>query len=269
MTPEIPVVNTRQLFSALLPGFGTDLVCDIGSMDGSDALLFKRRLPASRVVAFEANPRNFERMCNNRSLAANAVSLEPLALCESDGVADFFVVRTDSSERAARLGMSSLYRRAQSEQIERVVQVPTARLDSYVARHAPAARRLALWIDVEGKAFEVIEGARGVLPRVQLVHVEVETRPLIGAAQRIFADVRALLRESGFTELASDYPLTGSQFNVLYARIPREAAARRALPLRLNYAVFRRHATNLVYRLLPARVRGLLAGRFRIRGAIG
>ena len=265
----VPVVNTGRLFRGLLARFATDLVCDIGSMDGCDALHFKRRLPTSRVIAFEANPRNFERMRANPALAANSVAIEPLAICDQDGFADFFVVRTDDPAQRARLGMSSLYRRAEDDQLERVVKVPTARLDTYVARHVPEARRLALWIDVEGKAFEVLDGARGILPRVQLIHVEVETRSLIGAGQRTYAEVGALLRDCGFTELASDYAVTGSQFNVLYVRAPGSPAQRAALNLRLEIATWRRRATNVVYGLLPGRVRGILAGRYRIRGSIG
>jgi FkbM family methyltransferase len=269
MTSELPVVNTRRLFCAVLRSFGADLVCDIGSMNGQDALLFKRRLPWSRVIAFEANPMNFERMRANSALAVGSVGVEPLAICERDGVADFFVVRADHPAQHARRGMSSLYRRAETDQIERVVQVPTARLDSYVSRHASDARRLALWIDVEGKAYEVLDGARGILARVQLIHVEVETRPLIGTDQKIYSEVRALLLESGFTEIASDHALTGGQFNVLYARLPAAPAARAALALDVRLATWRRRFTNLVYRFLPGRVRGLLANRFRVRGSIG
>lgn len=269
MTGEVPVVNTRRLFCGLLRSLGADLVCDIGSMDGQDALLFKRRAPVSRVIAFEANPINFDGMRANAALAANSVAVEPLAICERDGVADFFVVRSDHPAWHARRGMSSLYARAQADQLDRVVRVSTSRLDSYVARHASDARRLALWIDVEGKAYEVIDGARSILARVLLIHVEVETRPLISAAQKTYLEVRELLLESGFTELASDFPLTGGQFNVLYVRLPAAPAERAALELHLARATWRRHATNLVYRFLPGRVRGLLANRFRVRGSIG
>lgn len=269
MISEAPVLNTRRLFGTLLSRTGIDLVFDIGSMDGRDSLYFRRRAPASRVIAFEPNPVNLERMRANPALAALAVTIEPLALCEQDGDADFFVVRSDHPEWHARNGMSSLYRRADPALLQRVVRVPVARLDGYVQRNVPEAQRLALWIDAEGKGWEVIEGARAILQRVHLIHVEVETQALIGAGQKTFTDIDALLSMHGFTRFASDYPLSGRQFNVLYARLPTAPAARAALKLLRGLAIWRRRASNVVYRLLPGRVRGLLAGRFRIRGSIG
>ena len=264
-----PVASTRRLFLALLRPYQVDLVCDIGSMDGSDALRFRQRVPEAQVVAFEANPDNFTRMRANALLAGNRVQVEPLAVCEQDGSADFFVVRVDDPAAHARRGMSSLYRRAEDDQLDRVLRVATTRLDSYIARQAPRARRLALWIDVEGKAFEVIDGARGILEHVAIIHVEVETRPLIGASQKTWAEVGARLRQAGFVELATDHAATGLQFNVLYVRMPEAGPARNALRLRLHLEKWRRRGTNLVYNLLPGRVRGALMARYRIRGSIG
>src|SRR6478752_2076513 len=103
--------------------------------------------------------------------------------------------------------MSSLYRRRETDLLEAVVQVRTTRLDTYLGQHAPEATRIALWIDVEGKTFEVLSGARDALVRVQLLHLEVETSPLIADVQRTYSDVHALLESSGFMEIATDHPV--------------------------------------------------------------
>ena len=264
-----PILNTQRLFATLLSVLDIDVVCDVGSKDGADALRFRRALPAAQVIAFEANPRNFELMRVDAMLAGNSIRTESFAVTDHDGTADFFIVRADRPIDHARRGMSSLYRRAESAELERIVQVTTVRLDTYLGREAPAATRCALWIDAEGKAFEVIDGARALFGRIQLLHVEVETRPLIGAAQRTYTDVRRLLEDAGFVELATDYATSGQQFNILYMRAAQPARIQAEVRVRLRKAIWRRRLSNVIYHLLPGRVRGFLAGRYGIRGSIG
>lgn len=262
-----PVMNTGRAFVRLLPVLGIDTVCDIGSKDGADALRFRQRLPAAEVIAFEANPRNYAGMRADPALGAARIRIEPLAVCEHDGEADFFVVRAAPHGDHARRGMSSLYRRRETDELECVVRVGATRLDSWLGTRGHGGH-LALWIDVEGKAFEVIEGAQAVLSQVRLLHVEVETAPLIAAGQKTYTDIRARLAARGFVELATDFPATGRQFNSLWINAALPAAMRRAVARRLVQARWRRRLSNLVYHLLPGRVRGYLAGRFGIRGSI-
>ena len=264
--PVAPVVSTRRLFAALLPSIGVDAVCDIGSMDGSDALRFRRQCPDATLIAFEANPKNFEQMRDDPALLAADIRREPLAVSDRDGSADFFVVRMDRPELRAWRGMSSLYQRREADRLEAVVHVQTTRLDTYLGQHAPHTTRIALWIDVEGKAFEVISGARDALVKVQLLHVEVESTPLIADVQRTYSEVYALLESSGFVEIATDHPVRDTQFNTLWMRAPQSQAVLRAVRRALARARLRRFVTDIVHHFLPRRVRGYLAGQFGIRG---
>jgi FkbM family methyltransferase len=266
--PVAPVVSTRRLFATLLRYLSLDTVCDIGSMDGSDALRFRRQSPVATVIAFEANPRNFERMRNDLALGAANIHCEPLAVSDTDGSADFFVVRAYWPEVRVRRGMSSLYQRREADQLEAVVHVQTVRLDTYLAQNAPHATRVALWIDVEGKAFEVISGASEALGKVQLLHVEVETTPLIADSQKTYSDVYAFLESAGFEEIATDHPAHGSQFNTLWMRMRQSEAVLRAVRRALVRARLRRYVTDIVHRLLSARACHYLAGRFGVRGSI-
>jgi hypothetical protein len=43
---RVTPLNTRLLFLALLRDLDIDVICDVGSMNGSDALAFRRRRPA-------------------------------------------------------------------------------------------------------------------------------------------------------------------------------------------------------------------------------
>jgi len=247
------IVNTRRLFTALLPALEIDTVCDVGSMDGAEALAFRAVLPGAAVLAFEANPANFELMQARADLRDARIQLLPLAVTNFDGETEFFVVRAGAESSGAapnlRRGMSSLRRRPDHAEFPSAATgVKTARLDTVLAR-AHSGARVALWIDVEGSAHEAIEGAAAVLDRVQLLHVEVETWPCISPGQRLYPDVRALLYQSGFVELATDNRRTATQFNALFVRS--SLPPRRWLPVaaRLSIASARSLAGRVVRRL--------------------
>jgi FkbM family methyltransferase len=224
------VVNTRRLFTRLLPALRIDAVCDVGSMNGADALRFRDALPRSSIYALEPNPHNYRRMQADRALAERDIRLAPLAATNYDGEAEFFLVAADYARDDDWCGMSSLYRRPQQfGGVAATERVRTTRLDSFLADKCPPQARLALWIDTEGNAYEALEGAAGVCARVQLLHVEVETQPCISAAQKFYPQVRSLLERLGFTQLATDQPLRQAQFNALFVR--------RDLPVRMRWRV--------------------------------
>jgi FkbM family methyltransferase len=223
-----PVVNTRRLFARLLRPGGVATVCDVGSMDGSDAEFFRRHAPGANILAFEPNPRNFALMQAAERLSSRGIRVLPLAASDVDSEAPFYVedARYEEGKDRATRGRSSLLRRTTYSSILEVVPVRTIRLDRFLASERLAEGPLALWIDAEGMAFEVIRGAQGVLDKTWLLHVEVETTACIGAEQRLFPDVLRNLEDAGFELLATDRPHTHPQFNSLFIR--RDAPRRHA-----------------------------------------
>lgn len=194
------------------------VVCDVGSMDGADALAFRDAVPNSIIYAFEPNPSNLRLMQGNPTLHARNIQIVPFAATNYDGEAEFFLVDADYSRPDYRRGMGSLYRRSDEWAPAAVVPVKATRLDTFLADKCPPNVRLALWIDSEGKAHEVIEGITGIADRVHLLHVEVETARCIGTSQKLYADVKSQLWLLGFTELATDQAGLASQFNALFVR---------------------------------------------------
>jgi FkbM family methyltransferase len=251
------ILDTRRLFLRLLRTLEIDVACDVGSLNGADALRFRAARPDAHIYAFEANPVNERRMRASAALGRARIEVVPLAICERDGDADFFVVDATQGP-LARQGMSSLYARTPAEHRGVAVRVSCARLDGFLAPRVARAARIALWIDVEGKAFEALRGAEAILDRVALIHVEVETEPCIGASQKLLPDVHDLLGANGFRALGIDQAPSSIQFNALYvrgdllaARAPAIAAARCAAFL---YLATRR----ALLRLMPARLRNHL-----------
>ncbi len=255
------IVNTRRLFARLLSTLDIGAVCDVGSMNGADALMFGAAAPGSSVYAFEPNPLNFRLMLANRALQERNIQLVPLAATNYDGEAEFFLVEAEYSQPDARRGMSSLYRRSGEWAPAAVERVGTTRLDTFLADKHPANARLALWIDTEGAAYEVIEGLSGVADHVYLLHVEVETSPCIGSDQKLYPQVKSLLQRMGFAELATDYPSSGVQFNALYVRSELSAGTKFRINAGLVRARVRYLLVRALSRLCPACLRRYAAMR--------
>jgi FkbM family methyltransferase len=246
------IVNTQRLFTALARAIGVSAICDVGSMNGAEALRFHRAAPRSRVYALEPNPDNFQRMRANPSLQEHAITLLPVAASDCDGESDLFLVDADYARQDVVCGLSSLYRRAGPvHPSTAVVRVKTARLDTLLSGECAAGASLALWIDVEGKAYEVIEGMSRIAGHVRLLHVEVETAPCIAPGQRLYPEVTALLRQHGFTELATDLHPSRTQFNALFLRRGLPAGIQLRVRTALLYERARYLAASLLWRLAP------------------
>jgi FkbM family methyltransferase len=256
------IVNTRRLFARLLPVMQISAVCDVGSMNGADALMFRNVLNAASIYAFEPNPENFRLMQADPALRQHNIRLVPFAATNYDGDAEFFLVKADYSSHHAWRGMSSLYRRSGGAELSAVIDVRTTRLDTFLADQSPHGARFALWIDTEGKAYEVIEGAVGIVEQVHLLHVEVETSPCIGSNQKLYPEVKALLHELGFVELATDQAHTQIQFNALFVRSKLPAAMQFRVSAWLALARLRRCVINAIREICPGCIR-----RFQVAGS--
>jgi FkbM family methyltransferase len=212
------IANTQHLFLKLLSVMKIDVVCDVGSMNGKDALAFRQASPRATIFAFEPNPENVRLMGADPALREQHIEIVPLAVNHSDGEAELFVVQADYSTINDWRGMSSLYRRPNEAELLSTVPVETTRLDTFFADKRRPGMRVGLWVDVEGKSYEVIEGASGLVNDIQLLHVEVETSPYISADQKLYREVQSLLRSRGFAEVATDGSHNSFQFNALFVR---------------------------------------------------
>jgi FkbM family methyltransferase len=257
-------VNTRRLFLGLLHDLDIQRICDVGSMDGSEALSFHARVPRARILALEPHPENFARMLADPRLCRAGIDLICAAATDAAGRAPFFLVPAGDGEQArARRGMSSLLQREASACPAERVDVQTLRLDELLRLPAEAGERMALWIDVEGKAFEAVEGMQRIAAQVQLLHIELEAEACISPRQRLAADVHALLEQLGFEELATDLPRSNPQYNAVYLRRGQTASASRRIARRLWRARWRRRLVLALRTACPACARRLAGWRSR------
>ena len=257
------IVNTRRLFVRLLRILRVDVVCDVGSMNGADALRFRAAVPSATIYAFEAHPENHQLMRNDPELQRKGIAALPLAVTDYDGEADFFVTTPGYSSGDAWRGMSSLHRRFARPHMLTVTRVRATRLDTFLADKVPPDAHLALWIDVEGKAYEVIDGAASMMHKVRLLHVEVETTRCIGDDQKCYPQVKAMLCSAGFSELATDGPADRIQFNAVFVRSDLTTATRRKIAIWLAVARLRHFLVCVAQAICPICVRWYGSARTR------
>ena len=149
------------------------------------------------VVAFEANPDNYRAMCADNELNKSGVRVVNRLVSNLPGNHSFFVQRPINATSEFNRGTSSAMRSSGQESDTEEVHLDAVRIDSYLMHEYPSMRSTAMWIDVEGYAYEVLEGIRNVQDRIYLIHVEVETRE-VWPEQKVESDILALAKSMGF-----------------------------------------------------------------------
>ena len=94
------------------------------------------------------------------------------------------------------------------------VTVAATTLDAFFADRPPAG--CAVWIDVEGAAHLVLDGAHELLGDTQVLIIEVEERA-VWSGQKVRREVVAELRRLGFVPVARDFQAR-LQFNIVFIR---------------------------------------------------
>jgi FkbM family methyltransferase len=202
MRGEPPVVlKTKYAFQGLLWLLQPDAILDVGSMDGSDSKRFRTLLPRTDIVAFEGNPYNYGAMLDDVEIGSKRIGVLNKLVSDTEGHRSFFVQRPPAGERCFNRGTSSLTRRDEEGLVSEEVCLEAVRVDSFLAQEYPLASRVALWIDVEGHAYSVIESIRGAKDRVKLMHVEVETEE-VWAGQKVEGDVLRLAADLDYILVA-------------------------------------------------------------------
>jgi FkbM family methyltransferase len=189
-----------------------DLLIECGANAAETAISFARNLKV-RAVAIEANPLVFK----ERTSKSSTFGVLPicLALGDAKGRAKL-MVPTDGNRDFD--GASSLSQR-NDDSLYREFVIEQSTLDLVVEEKGLVdSRRIALWVDVEGRALEVLKGAQELLDakRVSLIYVEVETRQF-WQNQHLAPDVDEFLAKNGFTAVIRDLQ-SKDQFNLIYAR---------------------------------------------------
>lgn len=153
------------------------------------------------AIAIEANPETF----NQKTAHAPHIQRMNVALDKQEGFASFHFF-----DKSSMPGNASLFER-NDKKTQRKITVPVTTLDKVSENLGDG---IALWIDVEGKAYEVLEGGIETLKKTKVLIVEVEQIPF-WCNQKLDIHVKEFLENHGFVFVNQDqeYP---QQYNMLY-----------------------------------------------------
>jgi len=194
-------LNTVILFQELLKMFKCEMLLDIGCLDGTHSRRFRRVLPKSRIIAFEANPTNYKSIMADVRMKEAQIEVQHLAVTNFNGILQFQVENLSANIKDGRKGMSSILKRKSGSLGITEVEIPSIRIDSFLTSLDKLPDKIALWIDVEGAAFEVLEGIGSVKEKIAVVHVEVETKE-IWTGQKLENQILELMSSLGFVPIA-------------------------------------------------------------------
>jgi FkbM family methyltransferase len=195
-------------FHALVAGTTTarnvDLCIDVGAHQGEFGSWLRRELGfQGDIVSFEPAPDAYA-VLRSRAASDPKWTTYELAVSDRDDRVILNVADEESqysslhSFRAGAVGDTGL-----AAQHVRQLEVKAVTLDSFdpVAERVAAATTTLLKSDTQGNDRRVFEGARGLLPSIDLVVSEVNVKPLYVEAWLIEEAIR-FFRDAGFLPMA-------------------------------------------------------------------
>ena len=169
------ILKTKYLFLNLLKMLRPGLILDVGSMDGSDSMRFRRMSPKSIIIAFEANPYNYAKMQGNQRLAQLNIEVRNLLVSNKAEKGKFYISRgAVAGMNSGNMGTSSSMKPVNAADIAEEIEVDTTRLDEIIKSESLPDDWVAMWIDVEGAGYEVLSSVIGAKQQIALLHIEVE-----------------------------------------------------------------------------------------------
>jgi FkbM family methyltransferase len=180
-----------------LDRFEVDLVLDVGANVGQ----FASEL---RSVGYRGNLASFEPLSAAHSALSEVAGRDPkwhvhprVAIGDHDGEIEINIAGNSVSSSVLPM-MESHSSAAKGSAYVGVESVPLRRLDSVAPEYLAKFRRPFLKIDTQGFEWQVLDGARETLPRMQGVLCELALVPLYEGG-RLWMDMIQRLAAEGFT----------------------------------------------------------------------
>lgn len=216
----------RDAFFGLISALRPSVFCDIGANDGSTSLAVRALAIDCSIFAFEANPNIYA--MHAAAMEKTDIEWLNIAITDKRGCIPVFAPKTltqayiDGKIVPANIteqentGKTSLLLRNEEATYERF-DVAGLSLDAFFIEREIRmdARRAFLWIDVEGAALNVLNGAEAVLGATQAIFIETENFEF-WKDQKGCVDVIEHLYKKGFQPVARDREYGDAQFNILF-----------------------------------------------------
>jgi FkbM family methyltransferase len=199
----------RELYYKVLVELRISKHLEIGSMHADASRRFMQANPLGKAIAYEAAPRNYEKALAKP--CPSGMRIVNSAIGSMSGTASFFVPNDDTFEQ-----WGSLRRRLVQPVDVTEIAVPMVTLEEAAEdfRLAGGKRDLAIWMDVEGAALEVLEsGLKTLGTHVSALYLELCDDHIYENGGNAL-EVLELLISLGFVPVARDNQFKGA-WNIL------------------------------------------------------
>lgn len=186
----------RQIVS-LLQKKKIDLVLDIGANTGQFASDIRRCGYAGRIVSFEPLSQAHSELLKASEKDTKWDVYTRCALGDHAGEVEINVA--GNSQSSSILPMLDAHRDAAPESAyQGKERVPLKTLDSVVGPYLMDAKAAFLKIDTQGFEWQVLDGARDILPQIKGILIELSLVPLY-EGQHLWREMISRLEAAGFT----------------------------------------------------------------------
>ncbi len=208
--------------AALLRERHVELALDVGANVGSYGEELRAHGFAGEILSFEPLAGAYERLAARAGADGNWRACRT-AVGRAAGEAVLNVSGRDTSSSMLPMNAAHTAVAAESGYVSRET-VPVDRVDALAARLSGNSGACLLKADVQGFELEVLEGAANILPRVQLIEIELSFVPLYQGAPSL-ARMLEYLEHRSFFPVSIDPVVTNPrngcvlQVNAIFARV--------------------------------------------------
>lgn len=198
----------NESFFKILNVCGTNTLLECGAHEASASIKFSRT-PNSKAIAIEANPYTFREKTQHAE-QFGVVTINS-GLGSKQGEANFYVPTGNHSAGSAS------FLQKPNENYDSI-SVPVDTLDNVAQKHISTGDRIAIWIDAEGLALEVLKGGKSILnnPCCHVIKVEVENHQF-WSNQALEDEIDRYLTHFSFTAILRDIEYK-NQYNLIYVK---------------------------------------------------
>lgn len=171
------------------------VILEAGAHAGADTVLFAKRWPAGTIHAFEPVPVLFAELQNQTASLPN-VKCYPYALSKESGTVVMHLSTDDMPASSSILPPKRHLDYHPTVGFSGQVEVPSVTLDDWMTQEK-IARLDALWLDLQGFEFPVMQASPATLSKVRVIVTEFADVELYAGQER-FSAIHDWLATMGF-----------------------------------------------------------------------
>lgn len=184
-------------FMPALQTFGIDLILDVGANEGQFCESLRESGYTGRMVSFEPLSSAYENLLIASSRDSNWLVHPRCAVGDSIGEIEINISANSVSSSVLPMLDSHIQAAPNSHYIGKD-KCPLITLDSVLSTYFDASKSTLLKIDTQGYEWQVLDGAREIMPKIHGVLIEMSLIPLY-EGQKLWLDIIERLESEGFT----------------------------------------------------------------------